>query len=493
MADQTSTPITLILAQSLDEVRNKDVPHVVDFTVLQLNDVYEAPPVEGGRLGGIARCTTLRKKLAAENPHFFSVMIGDFLSPSPIGATTGDSGQHMIEALNSMGLDYATVGNHEFDIPEEDLILRIEESRFKWIVSNVAHVINGEAKPFKHVDKNAVLEFANDSGEKVRVALIGVCLDMVKKPWITYQNVIESAREQVAELESRADVFIAMTHLTMPEDHQLGESVPRLDVLMGGHEHEAARAIVGDDATPIFKADSNARSAFVHHFRFDARTKTTKLFTELVPVDGRFEEAPETAAIVQKWQTITFDTLRAQGNEPLEVIGTTTETLHGYEADVRNRPTNLTRLIVETFLEAVPDADCVAFPCGLVRIDGNILPGDITYYDIVKIFPVGGKLTLLNVPGAMLSMLLKMGVSSKGTGAFQALANITQNASGGWLIKGEPLVADKVYKVLFSELPTAALSYPPFKGSGVTKAYDTREMRAILADRLRRDRAKLSS
>lgn len=490
MVDQASAPVTLFMVSSLDEVRRKDVPHVVDFTVLQLNDVYEAPPVEGGRLGGIARCTTLRKKLAAENPHFFSVMIGDFLSPSPIGATTGDSGQHMIEALNSMGLDYATVGNHEFDIPEEDLLLRIEESHFKWIVSNVT---NGLGEPFKHVDKNAVLEFANDSGEKVRVALIGVCLDAVKKPWIKYQNVIESAREQVAELESRSDVFIAMTHLTMPEDHLLGSSVPRLDVLMGGHEHEAARAIVGDDATPIFKADSNARSAFIHHFRFDTQTRTTKLFTELVPIDSRFEEDPETAAIVKRWQDITFETLRAQGNEPLEVVGSTTETLYGYEADVRNRSTNLTQLIVETFLNAVPGAECVLFSAGFIRIDGNIVPGDITYYDIVKIFPIGGKLSFLNVPGSILGMLLKMGLAGKGTGAFSVLANISRDASGGWLVKGEPLVNDRVYKVVFSEIPSAALSYAPFKGSGITKIYDTKEIRAILADRLRSDRAKLSA
>lgn len=490
MDTQASTPITLFMAQSIEEVRSPGVENVVDFTVLQLNDVYEAPPVEGGRLGGIARCTTLRKKLASENPNFFSVMIGDFLSPSPIGATTGDSGQHMVEALNSMGLDYATVGNHEFDIPEGDLLNRIEESRFKWIVSNVT---NGQGVPFKHVEKNAILTFSNALGDKVRVALIGLCLDAVKKPWIKYQNVIESAKQQVAELESQADVFITMSHLTMGEDHALGAAVPRLDVLMGGHEHEAARAIVGNDATPIFKADSNARSAFIHHFRFDTKTRTATLFAELLPIDSSIEEDPETAAIVQKWQTITFDTLRAQGNDPLEVVGTTTETLHGYEAAVRSGPTNLTQLIVETFLEAVPAADCVVFTAGLIRIDGNILPGDITYYDIVKIFPLGGKLSFLNMPGTILQLLLKTGAASKGTGGFLTLANVTQDKNGGWLIKGEPLVVGQVYKVLMSEIPNAAFSYPPFKGSGISKILDTGEIRSMLVNRLRRDRAKAST
>lgn len=484
MSDQAAPTITLHIVNSREEVTQKGVPHVVDFTVLQLNDVYEAPPVEGGRLGGIARVATLRRQLEQENPNLITVMIGDFLSPSPISATTGDAGQHMIEALNAMGLTHATVGNHEFDVSQEDLLTRIEESRFKWVISNVK---DGQGQLFANTIENEIVEFSNADGEKARVALIGVCLDMVKKAWIKYQNPIESAREQVAKLEDKADVFVTMTHLTIGEDKQLGTEVPRLDVLMGGHEHEAAHAIVGDDATPIFKADSNARSAFVHRFRFDTQTRTTKLFTELVPVDARFEEEPETAAIVKRWQTITYDTLRAQGFEPLEVVGRATEPLNGYEAAVRSQPTNLTQLITETFLAEVPGADAVVLPSGQIRIDGVIPVGDITYFDVVRIFPLGGKLSVLSMPGSMLRILLTAGDNGKGTGVFQARANITADGSGGYLVKGEPLVDDKVYKVVISEIPAAAFAYPPFKGSGTSKLYDTREMRAILTDRLRRD------
>jgi 5'-nucleotidase len=396
----------------------------------------------------------------------------------------------MVEALNSMGLTHATVGNHEFDVPQSDLYLRIEESRFKWIVSNVT---DGNGNLFPHVAKNAVIEFANDAGEKVRVALIGICTDMVQKTWLRYQNAVESARQQVAELQGKADVFIAMTHLTIGEDQRLGTEVPRLDVLMGGHEHEAATAIVGEDATPIFKADSNARSVCIHRFRFDTQTGVTKLHTQLFPIDASIAEDPETAAIVKRWEAVTYDTLRAQGNEPLEVVGTATEELNGYEAAVRNGPTNLTQLIVETFLAEVPGADAVIFPSGQIRIDGKIPVGDIVYFDVVRIFPMGGKLSVLNLPGSLLLMLIAMGEGGKGTGVYQARANITSDGAGGWLVKGEALDPKKFYKLVFCQVPSAALSYPPFKGSGSTKAYDTRDVRAILTDRLRRDRAKLST
>ena len=68
METQALSTTTLEMAESIDEVTKKGVPHVVDFTVLQLNDVYEAAPVEGGRLGGLARVATLRRKLEKKMP-----------------------------------------------------------------------------------------------------------------------------------------------------------------------------------------------------------------------------------------------------------------------------------------------------------------------------------------------------------------------------------------------------------------------------------------
>lgn len=477
--------VTLQIATSLSDVTRKGGKRFVDFTVLQLNDVYEAAPVEGGRLGGLARVATLRRKLEKENPNLITLMVGDFLAPSAIGATTGDSGQHMIEALNAMGLTHATVGNHEFDIPEADLIERIAESKFKWVVSNV---FNGKGEPFPSTIKNDIIEYSNEHGAKARVALIGVCLDMVKKPWLKYQDPIECARQQATELDSKADVILAMTHLTIDQDKRLGAEVARIDVLFGGHEHEAATAIVGDDATPIFKADSNARSVCIHRFRYDTKLRVAKLFTQLVPINDSFEEEPETAQIVKKWETITYDTLRAQGTDPAEVVGFTKEALNGYEAAVRNYPTNLTKLIVETFLQEVPSADAVIFPSGMIRIDGTIPPGDITYFDVVRIFPLGGKLSVLTIPGHLVKMLLAMGDKAKGTGSFQTHTNISYDPSGIWMIKGEPIVDDRVYKIICQETPNAAFSYPPYKGSGISKCFDTRDIRAILTDRLRRDR-----
>ena len=39
----------------------------IDFTFLQINDVYEISPIQGGEYGGLARVETVHKGLLEEN------------------------------------------------------------------------------------------------------------------------------------------------------------------------------------------------------------------------------------------------------------------------------------------------------------------------------------------------------------------------------------------------------------------------------------------
>src|SRR6476619_5559035 len=50
------------------------------FTILQLNDVYSAEPVNGA--GGLARVATLKRRVASEGRPALLLVAGDFLSPS---------------------------------------------------------------------------------------------------------------------------------------------------------------------------------------------------------------------------------------------------------------------------------------------------------------------------------------------------------------------------------------------------------------------------
>ena len=126
----------------------------IEFTILQLNDVYEIAPLEGGKAGGLARVATVKKQLLQENPNTIAILAGDFLSPSFIGTLKNEEGERiaglqMVEALNAMGLDYATFGNHEFDIREADLLQkRINDSQFEYTTCNAFRIVDGKTVPF---------------------------------------------------------------------------------------------------------------------------------------------------------------------------------------------------------------------------------------------------------------------------------------------------------------------------------------------------------
>ena len=112
----------------------------VDFIVLQMNDVYEIAPVEGGKAGGMARVATIKKQLLQENPNVITTLSGDFVSPSLIGTLTYQNekiaGRQMVEVMNALGVDYVVPGNHEYDIKEGEHLQRIAESEFQWTTTN---------------------------------------------------------------------------------------------------------------------------------------------------------------------------------------------------------------------------------------------------------------------------------------------------------------------------------------------------------------------
>ncbi len=101
----------------------------LQWTILQLNDVYEMLPLDQQRKGGLA---CVRQLLLQENPHTFTILAGDFLSPSALSQAKGN-GKQMIATFNTLGLDFITFANHEFYLNQTELISRMNESTFKWI------------------------------------------------------------------------------------------------------------------------------------------------------------------------------------------------------------------------------------------------------------------------------------------------------------------------------------------------------------------------
>ena len=347
---------------------------VVEITLLQINDVYEIGPVEGGKSGGLARVATLRKRLMAENPNTFTVLAGDFVSPSALGTAKVDgqalAGQQMVAVLNAMGLDLATFGNHEFDLKEDQLLARLSESRFAWTSANVTRASGG---PFPGVSPHAVLT-AKGPGVDVRVGVVSVTIASNPAPYVAYGNPLTSFQREVEALKGQADVVIGLTHLAFADDQGLAEGVPGVGLILGGHEHENVRAFRGPGFTPILKADANARTVYVHRLAYDTAHKSLTVDSRLVIVSDEIPEDPEVAQVVSSWENKGFAGFRQQGFEPTETVAVSTVALDGREASVRNHATTLTNLLARAFQAEAQGSELGVYNSGSIRIDECSLP-----------------------------------------------------------------------------------------------------------------------
>lgn len=418
----------------------------VSFTVLQMNDVYEITPVEGGQSGGLARVAGLRQQLLRRDPNTITLIAGDFLSPSALGTARVDgerlAGRQMVAALNALGLDAAAIGNHEFDVSEDAFHARVAEARFPFVSANVRAA---DGRPFADVAPRLVLPVAVAPGDTVRVGVASVVLPSNDAAYVRYVDADSTLRAEVARLDAEADVVIGLTHLAFADDVAAAATIPGLDMVLGGHEHENVRAYRGPDLTPVLKADANARTVYVHRVTLDRATGDVDVVSELVPITPATPTDAATEAVVEEWVEAAYAGFRADGFDPDRVAVVTTEALDGREGTVRTRPARLGTLIAEGFRQA-SGAEAGLFNGGSVRVDDVLPAGPFTEYDAIRVLPFGGAVVTVTMPGALLARVLDQGEANAGTGGYLQTAGIGRDGAA-WTVNGAPVDPARTYTV----------------------------------------------
>ncbi len=459
--------------------------------LLQLNDVYEITPVQGGKWGGLARVATLLQRLKAEQPNTYSFLAGDFYSPSAIGTARVDgerlAGKQMVAVLNAMGLDYVTFGNHEFDVKREQFYQRLSESEFTYISSNV---FDENGKPFPGVLSHDILKVPGQPGDTLRIGIVGVTIDSNPQDYVSYTDPQDAVKTSLAALEGRTDAQVAITHLALEQDIELAGAAPELDLIMGGHEHENWYLERGPNTTPIAKADANARTVYLHYLRFNPETGSLSVRSRLLDITDAFPEDAATAQVVEKWIGIAFEGFRQQGLKPAEPVVTLPVPLDGRESTVRNRSSNLTDLMAEAMVRVAPDAALSIFNGGSIRIDDIIPPGPLVEYDVIRVLPFGGDVLSVDMKGSLLDSVLTQGVENRGTGGFLQHANVDQQG-GQWRVGGQAVDPARTYRVAITDFLVKGLErnlgYLTFDNPGLTAVGDNGDIRlAVIAELKRR-------
>lgn len=436
--------------------------HDINISFLHLNDVYEISPLDNGKTGGMARVATVRQELLAENPNTVTVLAGDFLSPSVIGTLRyegkGIKGKQMVDVMNAVGVDWVCFGNHEFDLDENDLQERINESRFNWLNSNALEKINGELVPFGKISngtkiplvKTTIFTFKNTKNDEVKVGMFGVVLPSNPKDYVWYDDFFEAAKKAYFELKPQCDFVLGLTHLNKVDDAKLAEMLPDLKLIMGGHDHDNMIQKIGN--VILAKADANAKTAYIHRIVFNKETKAIKVSSELKKINEQIADNNEVSVVVKKWENIQDGAFKALGLNKDEVIADLKEPLDGHESVVRNMQGNMGEMIANALLDASPKSiDCAFFNGGSIRIDDEV-SGKITQLDVLRILPFGGKIVEIKMRGRLLEQILEAGLVNKGSGGYLQWQKIAYDETKKeWKINGKILDVNQDYRVATSD------------------------------------------
>ncbi len=369
----------------------------VRVTLLHLNDTYQFTPVDGGKRGGLARVMTIRKNALRENPNTLMTLGGDTLSPSV--ETRTYRGKQMIDAWNMVGLDYAVLGNHEFDIKTNELLDRMKESKFTWLGANVIDTKTG--KIFGDMPPFVIRSIGG-----VKIGFIGFLLPETKETSsieesLSVTDYCQRAKDLVPKMrEAGAHTIIGITHLFMEQDKKLA-GCEKIDLILGGHEHTLLQSSA--NGTPIFKLWADAREVGRFDLFIDKKTgKVQNMDWQIIPVTDQIAEAPEFGPVVTKYKEL-LDQLEVR-------VGATSVPLDALSKSVRTKETDIGNFIADSYRRSV-DAEIGFVNGGSIRADLSYTPGPLTKRDVLSMLPFNNPIIKIEITGITLLEVLEHSVA----------------------------------------------------------------------------------
>ncbi len=424
-----------------------------DVQLLAINDFHGnlVPPTgSSGRVGttlagGVEYLSTKLQALKATNPSgTLEVAAGDLIGASPL-LSAAFHDEPTIEAMNALGLDISSVGNHEFDEGVDEL-LRMQNggchpvdgcqdgdgfagASFQYLAANVVRKSNG--KPIFPAYKVRSVAGA-------KIAFIGLTLkgtpDIVTPSGVASVNFLDEAdtiNAATAELQAKGvHTIVVLIHEGGAQSAALSEStintctgmsgaivgiVSRLntdvDMVISGHTHNAYNCVLpngGGGNVLVSSASSFGRLVTDIDLKIDRDTdQPTQISVENKIVTRDVAADPAETALITKYNTaIAPIANRVVGSITSDITRTNNAAGESALGDV----------IADAQLEASSsdNAQIALMNPGGIRADltyafnyGGEAPGEITYGEAFTVQPFNNLVATEDLTGVQLKTVLE--------------------------------------------------------------------------------------
>lgn len=400
------------------------------IAILHVNDAHCGINADDETYG-YADIAAYEAKLESEGYTVLLVDAGDYVQGDVIG--TLSDGEYIIDIMNEVGFDVATLGNHEFDYGMEQFKKLTEKAEFEIVSSNFIDlktnkpvfdgwtiieaggvklgfvgittpetVVKSDPSNFKDENGDFIYSFcAGDNGEEL------------------YSNVQASVDAAKA---AGADMIVAVGHLGIDEQsrpwtsREVIENTTGIDLFIDGHSHSIieSETVTDENGDTVVLTSSGTKLQTIGAVTIADGKITSELIEKgeyTVSEDASSDEnkayqtASEFIAGIEKQYEKLVNTVVAKTDVNLTIMNPE----NPEERIIRNSETNLGDLCADAY-RTLMGADIAFVNGGGIR--ANIDSGDITYGEIIAVHPFGNSACLIEATGQEILDALELGSST---------------------------------------------------------------------------------
>lgn len=375
------------------------------IVVIYENDVHCA-------VDGYAKLVTVREEQRKLTPYATTVSCGDFVQGDIVGAVS--TGGYIIDIMNEVDYDFVTLGNHEFDFGVPRM--------FELMEGLNAGVLNANFRDLR-TNQTVFPACGMVRYEEVDIAYIGLTttstLSISPKKFQDGQGTFvydfskdrfyETAQRSIDEARrAGADYVVVLSHLgdvpegDNPSSLSLIAQTAGIDVVLDGHSHSyipdtLVRNALGE---PVLLSSTGSKFEGLGILTLSPEgtfSTQVKPLEEVVPDAGVQAFVNEISAKVE-----------AAGSN---VLGYSEVSLATHDANgnqlVRNRETCIGNFCADAF-RLVLDTDVAMINGGGIR--DSISLGEVTFNDLMSVFPFGNTAVVASMTGRQLVDALEFSV-----------------------------------------------------------------------------------
>ena len=392
-----------------------------EFVILFTNDFHsQIEPLSkqetyNADRGGIKRIKALVDSVRMAEPAVLLADAGDFVQGTYYFSLL--NGEVEMMAMEELGYDVRTIGNHEFD--KKMTVLGDMFSLSSSVPVVASNYDFSQTSLATYVRNSIILETGN-----VKVGFIGLnvrlqnLVDPTACEGVKWQNAINVADEEAKKLRDQgADMVIALSHLGYEKtdevyyDRGIAKNTRHIDMIIGGHSHtflNYPEYVTNQEGEKVLITQTGSKGICLGYAKIKLDDNGNPSFTyKLIPVKNHLDKKldPDFSNMI--------DTYSAAVTAEMEkVIGTCPEAIRKGtpESPLGNLTADALVWMAQEYYDV--KADVALYNTGGIRAE--ISAGDLTVGDVYAVYPFDNVLSVATLSGKDLKTLFDYVASSGG-------------------------------------------------------------------------------